>query len=439
MSYKMQEGIYFRSKPTIGNSFCIISLRASQSADILKIGTLLASIWNRLSKLKDGITADLNTDLKHRRKGNLSTLVAYGSGIFDLNGSKKIRPVSFSDNWKFKIPDQRGGGNILEGSTLRYSPKITENHLLFDHVLFQFIADTEFYTNRAAVEVWKELRRQEKESGDSSLRIMGLYQGFQRPDQRNWLGFHDGVSNLKSHERPQVITIAPNYLVSEDKWISYGTFITFMRIAIDIEKWEDTNIRVQERIIGRDKFSGCPLIGIDKNGRPIKQIGCPVHGTTEVIDRGNERFREHPQFGTERHNNELEHSHIGRTRPTDRVPLSDRKSLRIYRQGFEFLVPTDEYPGIIAGLNFISFQNTPERVFRSLTYQKKEVPVNREYPQSQGLDDFLSVLSAGTFLVPPIKIDAHFPGAEIFFSANELKNLNKLQRQNINQVRSEII
>jgi len=434
----MQEGIYYRSKPPIGNAFCIITLRVANSSDIIEIGNALASIWNQLSRLKDGITPDLNIDLKHRRKGNLSTLIAYGSNIFDLIGSKKIKPASYSDNWKFKIPDLRGGGNILEGATLTYSPKIVENHLLFDHVLFQFIADTEFYTNRAAVEIWKELHKQESVFGRSPLRIMGFYQGFQRADQRNWLGFHDGLSNLKSHERSQVITIDPNYLVSEDKWMSYGTYLTFMRIAIDLEKWQDTKVIEQEKIIGRKKLSGCPLIGIDKNGIPIKQAGCPIQGTSEVIDRGNEHFREHPRYGTGREDDALQYSHIGRTRPFDSVPLLDRKSLRIYRQGFEFLVPTDEYPGIMAGLNFVSFQSTPERVFRSLTYQTREGRMKREFAVTQGLDNFLSVWAAGTFLVPPVARDEEFPGAAIFFSNRKMKNLDRSPRQSINTARRQI-
>jgi deferrochelatase/peroxidase EfeB len=207
MVSNIQEGIYFRAKPTIGNSFCIISLRADNPSKINEIGYAIGSIWNHLKKLKEGITADLDIDIKHRKVGNLTILVAYGSRLFEITGLKKVRPASFAGTWNFKEPNPKGGGYVIEGTDMRYSKEVIDNHLLHDHVLFQFIADNEFYTNRAAVEVWKELYKQEKKGNPSQMRITGLYQGFQRADKRNWLGFNDGVSNLKTHERPYVILI----------------------------------------------------------------------------------------------------------------------------------------------------------------------------------------------------------------------------------------
>ena len=84
-----------------------------------------------------------------------------------------------------------------------------------------------------------------------------------------------------------------------------------MRIALNLEKWEDTSVSLQEIIIGRDKLSGCPLIRVDENNKPIKDSRCPVPGTSEVIDPGNEYFRDHPPYGTMRTNNILQLSHIG--------------------------------------------------------------------------------------------------------------------------------
>jgi deferrochelatase/peroxidase EfeB len=306
---------------------------------------------------------------------------------------------------------------------LTYSPRLVENHLMLDHVIFQFIAENESYTSRAAVDTWKELHQWEKKTGSSPLRITGLYTGFQRPDKRNWQGFHDGVSNLKSRERPYVISIDSRYLNSQDKWTLHGTYLAFIRIAIDLDMWEDTVVVEQEKLVGRDKLTGCPLIGADKNGKPVKDVRCPVTGTTEVIDPGNEYFREYPQHGIRTEGKILE-SHIRNSRPIERIPIWDRKSSRIYRQGFEFLVNSSDYPGFVAGLNFVSFQNSPERLFRTLTYPSTIARIRGSKP-SRNLDKYFSVLGAGIFFVPPLVGDEPYPGARIFFSNSELRNLTK--------------
>lgn len=428
MSSELQEGIYYRLKPSIGNSFCIVSLRAENATQISEIGGVVGRIWNILVKLKKGIIVDLDIDSQHRKSGNLTVLVAYGSELFKIPGSQKEKPLSFGQISNFKPPDYGGGGEIFDGSGLTYSTKIFSNHLLTDHVLFQFIADNEFFTNRAAVEIWKELHRLEKNSGITPLRITGLYTGFQRADHRNWLGFHDGLSNMKSHERPHVISINSRYLISRDSWTLNGTYLAFIRMVINLEKWEDTSITEQEIIVGRNKITGCPLISVDKNGKPVKDGRCPVPGTSEVIDRGNEYFREHPPYGFGTKDKILQYSHIGRTRPIDRLPIWDKKSIRIYRQGFEFLITSSEDSSLVAGLNFVSFQNTPERLFRALTYQHT---ISQKGPASTALPNlnrFTSVLAAGIFFVPPKIQGEPFPGARIFFNNAELRNLSRNPR-----------
>ncbi len=424
MSIDLQEGIYYHAKPSIGNSFCIVSLSAENITQISEIGGAVGRIWNNLVKLKKGIVVGLDIDSQHRKNGDLTVLVGYGSKLFTIPGSQKVIPASFGDSYNFKPPDSGGGGEILEGSGMTYSKKISSNHLLTDLVLFQFIADNEFFTNRAAVEVWKERHRLEKNRGRAPLRITGLYTGFKRADQRNWLGFHDGLSNLKRHERPYVISIDSRYLSSQESWTLYGTYLAFIRIAFNLEKWEDTSVTEQQILIGRDKVTGCPLINVDNNGKPIKDARCPVPGTSEIIDPGNEQFREYSPYGIEK-DKILQYSHIRRVRPVDGVPLWDKKSSRIYRQGFEFLTTSSEDSGIVPGLNFVSFQNTPERLFRALTYQNTNNQKVIGSSPLPNLNRFNSVLAAGIFFVPPKVQGEPFPGARIFFSTRQLLNYSK--------------
>ena len=428
MSLELQEGIYYRSKPKIGNSFCVITLRSSNKSSIHEIGEAIYQIWNRLGQIKEGIVADLNVDAKHRKKGNLSVLVGYGSKIFETEDSKKPKPASFSDNWNFKSPDIRGGGSIMDGSELFYSKDLDQNHLLHDHVLFQFIAENAFYTTRAAVEVWKEIHRWRKRTSSSPLAITGLFTGFQPQDQRNWQGFHDGVSNLRSSERPYVISIDSKFLRPQEKWTLHGTYLAFIRIAIDLELWEDTKVSDQEKLIGRDKLTGCPVVKVDRNENPVKDPRCPVPGTTEVIDRGNEYFREYRRHRPNTEDRILQNNHIRNRRPLDRVPIWDSRSSRIFRQGFEFLESSKFYPGFVPGLNFVSFQNSPERLFRALTYPvalKSKVPGYKHLPS---LEQYFSVLAAGIFFVPPVAKNEPFPGSRIFFESSEFRNLRSAKK-----------
>jgi Dyp-type peroxidase family len=424
MLSRLQEGIYYRTIPTIGNSLCFISLRIEGQPNLIDVGFKIASIWNSLKKLKNGIITDLDIDPRHRKIGNLTVLIAYGSRLFDLPGIRKRKPMNFADKWNFNPPSSGGGGNLLEAEGISYSAEVVENHLLGDHVVFQFIADSEFYTTRAAVAVWKELHREEKVGIGSPLRITGLYQGFQRPDKRNWFGFHDGVSNLKSYERPYVISIDSKYLHSQDEWLLHGTYLAFIRFVMDLKKWDDTPIEQQEKIIGRHKLTGCPLVRLDGRGRGIKDTRCPVPGTSEIVDPGNEYFRDHPPYGFTRETKLLQFSHIGTTRPIERIPLLDKRSLRIFRQGFEFLLASNTKSGFVVGLNFISFQNTPERLFRALTYQNLLSKKSNMNSPIATLEQFTSVLTAGIFLVPPVVQDEPFPGAKIFFDKKEIRNFS---------------
>src|SRR5687768_2033874 len=173
MSPELQEGIYYREKPPIGNSFCIISLRCDAGIEAREVGNIVNRIWKRLSRLRKGIIPDLDIDRRHRKTGNLSILLGYGANIFDLIDSKKYRPLYFSEKWNFKRPIPNEGGTIIEGSNISYSEKVQDNHLLDDHVLFQFIAETGFYTTRAVVEVWKEINEWKKNTGNSPLHITG--------------------------------------------------------------------------------------------------------------------------------------------------------------------------------------------------------------------------------------------------------------------------
>ncbi|HLN35442.1 MAG TPA: hypothetical protein VK250_09220 [Nitrososphaeraceae archaeon] len=416
MAGTMQDGIYY-DKP-LGNSFCMLFLKISKYVNSSDLAGDLSELWNLYEELKRGKVKNVDTHTNQSHHGNLSVLFGYGPKIFGgiVSGVKKRKPNDLMYEKGFRGPSISGGEPIATGSGINFSKDTIKNHAVEDHIIIQFIADAEMFTNLALVETWKHINKR----GRPILNISKYYTGFKRIDQRGWLGFHEGISNISKNDRQEVISIN-NSVSNQDKWLINGTYLAFIRFIIDLQKWETLGLSEQETIIGRKKTTGCPLIGFDKNGNPISDPNCPVSGTSEVIESGNEKFREHQPFDEKniaRYSNykSLSRSHIYRSYKIDNHSQPDFKSFRIFRQGFEFLQPSEKNPGFQTGLNFISFQNKPQNVMKILTLPQwlgRSVNPNY-YEKTRGLEAFISATAAGMFLIPPFSKNESFPGSVIF-------------------------
>ncbi len=420
MKGSLQKGIYFGSDMKIGNSFCILFLKFSQEASIETIGGKLASIWSKVNNLERGIIEEIDTNPNKRSSGNLTALIGYNSNLFSFNGVKRKKPSTFDEKWNF-IPSVKGiSSPIMKGSTINYSDNSSDDALISDHVVIQLIADTEFHTNRALVEIWKALHSNEQnESNGLPIDMKRYYTGFHSPTGRSLIGFHDGISNLKSTERIEHIGINKVHKL-DDSWIVNGTFLAFIRIIFNLNKWEKLGRERQEIIIGRDRKTGCPLIGVTKEGKPIKDLMCPVPGTYDITEHGNEQFREHPGYRQQYlpvgvSDRILESSHVGRSNPLPSILGRSSEKFKIFRQGFQFIETPQIDKDLHIGLNFVSFQNSMEKLFNILTYadsntNSKIVTNNPSF----SLHDFFFVKTAGSFLVPPAFNNEPFPGSCIF-------------------------
>jgi Dyp-type peroxidase family len=422
----LQRGIYYAPHQEVGNSYCSIFLRIAPNVTAEESGRIISQLWKTLKDLELGTVKDITTHSRKLKSGNLTALLGFTSRIFTLEGVRKGVPAMLNES-QFS-PEVRGGGPIFEGLRLYYGPWVTHNHILSDHLVIQLIADSDFYTFRALNEVCREMHRLGKLTAPRDiLKITGFYSGFRRDDGRSWLGFHDGVSNMRSSERLAAITISESKVRGDDLWTASGTYMAYAKIIINLRAWDETDIEKQEIIIGRDKQTGCPLVGIDRSGKPIKLKTCPVPGSADILDPGNERFRDHPPYGfqslpTGASDKKLESSHIGVTRKIYGTSRSD-PSTRIYRQGFEFVDTSSNASEPRVGLNFVSFQWSPSNFFNSLKYPslKGTLQINEKYIPE--FEDFLSVESAGIFLVPPVKKGDLFPGANIFFDDTKYAQL----------------
>jgi deferrochelatase/peroxidase EfeB len=225
---------------------------------------------------------------------------------------------------------------------------------------------------------------------------------------------------MKSSERELMIAVKGNNLNDNDSWIRNGTYMTFMRFNIDVENWYDNEVEFQERIVGIDKETGCPIVGI-QDGKNLIAPGCPVPNTDNVTQYGNDVFRDSfanpfSMYNRDSSIKHLDYSHVKQMIDGATQTDSNREPSRIFRQGYEFLEPTGQSPYFRAGLNFISFQSSPQKILNLLTYGfiKKDELVGKDEDSAATLGDFVSVDAAGIYLVPPSVDKNQFPGKVMF-------------------------
>lgn len=417
----IQNGIYFQPNSRPGRSFSIVFLKIGKKVQADEIAEDISELWKNLMALEKGVVRDLTVSEKHRYEGNLSTLMGFSDRIFNIPGIQKSKPKNFSSDF-FNNPVEDPNRKIASGVSLRYANGVSHNPGLDADIAIQFIGESEAVTNRAVIETWRHLN-DETSANLSSIGIIRTYSGYNSPDGRNLLNFHDGVSNIKTQDRPDFILVKDSSLDEKDKWFANGTFMSYLRMSIDVETWEKLGRKYQERIMGRDKLTGCPIVGINKNDENIPLRDCPVKGTTEVIEKGNEIYREFDPaiygrlFSQYDANQGLSGSHLEKMilRKGDTAKRS-----KIYRQGYNFMEYLDNYPYISIGLNFVSFQNNMETFFGLIKYGFGQMSPNKTI---YNLTQYLSTIATGLFLVPPHQIGEQFPGEGIFVD----KKLNRYQ------------
>ncbi|MGH8907147.1 MAG: Dyp-type peroxidase [Egibacteraceae bacterium] len=408
----LQEGISHAPGQRPGAFFTILFLRAAPACTAAQVGQALGELWRVYQGLKAGNVRELPGHPVPA--GALTVLVGYGPKAFALTGAGRPLPADLGSQSRFRSPLPTGGGPLLVGSGLRYGDDVRAN-LATEEIAVQLIADTQLATSRAVVETWRTLAAlTDPRTGMAPLLLTSFYSGFQRDDGRSWIDFHDGVSNMDSREREGAIAIKPSG-TPEDGWTEGGSYLAFVRVAVDLASWDALTRDQQELLVGRDKLTGCPLRAVGADGRPVVQPGCPVAGTGEAIEpgvnQGNQAFREPAAVSDP----VVRQSHVQRANHHER-PVNSRNSLRVYRQGYEFLESLEQAPGLRPGLNFVSFQDTPERLFRMLTQATWLGRTNfggdpdRQLP---GIDRLLTVRAAGVYLAPPVVDGEPFPGATI--------------------------
>lgn len=405
----LQQGIYHGPGRRPPAHFALVFLRAAPEANAVSVDAALREVTAMLRELAAGNVSELPGHPVPG--GNMEFLLGFGPKSFGIADTKVPCPAALGPRFRFRSPRPTGGGPLLIGAGLPYAADTVHNDATEEFCL-QITANTQLAVSRAVVELWKLLSDERTEDTRmATLEIAGIHTGFQREDGRSWIGFHDGVSNLDSRDREQAITIADSE-AGEDAWTVGGTYVVFLRLAVDLNQWHHLPRVQQELLVGREKLTGAPLIARGPDGQPVSAPGCPVAGTAEVLQAGNEACLEPGPTDDP----VLLASHVRRANLAGTSDPDQGGSLRVFRQGYEFFEPVAAAPGFRVGLNFVSFQDSPDRLLRVLTQRGWLGGVNfggqpgQEGPAAR----LLTVRAAGTYLVPPVRETAPYPGAEVF-------------------------
>ena len=396
----LQEGIYHAPGRRPGRHFALLFLRVLPGVGASGAAAALGDVWGMFQGLKRGVVRDLEGVTLPVDEHGMTVLLGFGRNAFELDGTALARPRGLADEYLFRSADPAGGGPLLRGSGLAYAPDVRAN-MATEAFCVQVIAESKLAVDRAVVETWKVLA----DAARPGLELTTFYLGNQREDRRSWIDFHDGLSNLRSEDREAVITIGPG---TDEGWAVGGTYLAFIRVAVDLVGWRRLTRADQELAVGRDKLSGCPIAGLDDDGAPRADPGCPVAGTQIHETPNDGPFAEPPEVSDPA----VRASHVQRANHHIR-PASDFGSRRIFRQGYEFLEWADGSPGFRAGLNFVSFQDTPSRLLKMLTAGGWLGGTNFGGDDSAhpGLKSLLSVYGAGVYFVAPVVAGEPFPGA----------------------------
>lgn len=377
---RLQDGIYFRKLPRIGPCYRLLLLNIKSSATPREAKDAIAAVWNKVQGLGQGLVADQRSPGPAGRDQvqgpELTCLLGFGARLFQhypaLSRPEGLTPLAdqpFPSLGRVDEQDRRIGEAEL---------------------VVQLIARTELAVNQALVEVWMLTRSQ-------PLELVTFHDGFKRGDGRSWLGFHDGISNIERDQRRKAIEVVRQ----DSPWMEGGTYMAFLRVAIDLEVWRGLQPEHRDSLVGRGGETGCPLASIEPPMRPVLSESRP--DSPEYINPP-------PVLGAGQEKDLLRASHIYRANPNRNADD------RIFRQGFDFVEPL-EGGRLRLGLNFVSFQRELIRLTNIFLKSGWLRDVNfggvPDAPSGQPQAITLMKLVAGGYYAVPPKGEP-FPGADIF-------------------------
>ncbi len=390
----LQRGIYLEPG-TLPAAFLFLVADFAPDCRREAASDALARVWTVLEELRLGSVRDLETTRPDEESVRIDpdtfdALLGYGASFFEEG-----RDLTMAERPELLAPLAHPGGPFPK---LRWmpsaAPRVGEGDLCV-----QLTGRDPHVVNRAAVEAWKAIVDE-----GLPLAIRATYGGFARDDGRSWIGFHDGVSNIRPSQRRVAVECG-----GDPDWNRGGTYLAFMRCAVDLGLWRGLSREEQEVLVGRDKLSGNALRKVrtepSLDPRPFP-VASPGKSAAD-----SEVFRDPPETGDPI----VESSHVHRGNQ-NRAEPSSSAAHRIFRQGYEYLDGIGP-KGPRLGLNFISFQRDLEHLRQILGLGGWLGGVNFGGRADHGPGEpepieLISLAAAGFYAVPPQA--SPFPGAELF-------------------------
>jgi Dyp-type peroxidase family len=399
---RLQDGIYFRGRERPAPCYRLLILNLAPGVGRQAARDALGEVMGLLAALRVGHVRELS-GLDGARAGHIAEqysglrwLVGIGRRLFDERHhrpslSDLFRPAYLAylrhpEDAFPALPWSRGGTeNLGEGD-----------------LALQLTADREAAVNCAAVEIWKLIV-------DRGMPLIPVasFAGFGRYDGRGWLEFHDGVSNIPRRQRRAALEAR-----GDPEWMRGGSYMAFLRLAVDLEMWRTLTRAEQELLVGRDKLTGSPIVEVERSGS--NQAAQPVFAPPLSVAPSAEESAvyEDPPQATDP---AVEASHIHRVNQ-NRASSYAAGGLRIFRQGYDFLDSIGPH-GPRLGLNFVSFQRDLASVQHILRLPGWLGDVNfggraDASPGEPQAARFTSLNAGGLYAVPPQRDP--FPGVELF-------------------------
>lgn len=222
-------------------------------------------------------------------------------------------------------------------------------------------------------------------SGTRALGLRGVVieRGFQRADGRELFGFHDGLRNVRTAERHRVVFVDRDFAPDEPDWVEDGTYLAYLKIPQDFERWGQLPVTEQERIMGRRK---------DDGSRLDLSPGTDPHSEGDIAS-------DPPSLN----------AHVRKSGP--RGALHDRT--QIFRRGVPYLTLRED-GALDGGLQFVSFQSSLDQfaVVLSRWMTNPDFPRAGSGPDALFAHGLVRIAKAGFYFVPPH--DRRFVGAGMF-------------------------
>lgn len=398
MSHRLQGGIYFEPNTKPRPYYRLLLLNVIAGASTLSVHATLSGMRTTLRELQCGKVRELEGQPAELASASLEQfqsldfLLGFGRRFFDdgvhrppLTGCARPEFLSYLPDPAFPMLPWAPGARPGTGEA---------------DIAIQLTADRLAAVECAAVEIWKLIVDEAL-----PLEVVASFSGFGRHDGRGWLEFRDGVSNIEASQRFAAIEAA-----ADPAWMDGGTYMAFLRLAIDLSRWRHVPRDQQELIVGRSKLSGSAIAAAryDSSGRPTPVVPEPLGAAATPEERA--EWRDPPQTV----DRVLEASHIHRANQ-NRTSPSAPGSLRIFRQGYDYLDGLG-VSGPALGLNFVSFQSDLRVIQHMLHLPGWLGDVNfGGRPNGDNGDDqapsFITVAAGGLYGVPPQA--EPFPGAAL--------------------------